>query len=71
MTARLQVPARRCLAGLTCWRQGEIELRGRVGGPENLFMIVTAAVLSLTVAARLVRGRQQRRRGWRPISDRL
>jgi hypothetical protein len=64
-------PARRCLAGLICWRPGEIELRGRVGGPQDLFMVVTAAVLSLTVAARLVRGQQQRRRGWGPISGRL
>jgi hypothetical protein len=51
--------------------RGEIELRGRVAGPQDLFMIVTAAALSLTVAARLVRGQQQRRRGRRPISGRL
>jgi hypothetical protein len=46
-------------------------LRRRVGGPQDLFVIVIAAVLSLTVAARLVRGQQQRRRGRRPISGRL
>jgi hypothetical protein len=34
-------------------------------------MIVAAAVLSLTVAARLVRVQQQQGRGWRPISGRL
>jgi hypothetical protein len=46
-------------------------LRRRAGGPQDHFVIVIAAGLSLTVAARLVRGQQQRRRGRRPISGRL
>jgi len=46
-------------------------LRRRVGGPQDLFVIVIAAVLSLTVAARLVRGQQQRCRGRELFSGRL
>jgi hypothetical protein len=42
-------------------------LRGRAGGPQDLFMILMAAVLSLTIAAPLARGQQQPRRDWRPI----
>jgi hypothetical protein len=49
---------------------GEIELRGRVGNPQEL-MIMTAAVPSLTAAARPGRGQQQRGRGRRPILGRL
>ena len=50
---------------------GEMELRGRVGNPQDLLMIMTAAVPSLTVVARPGRGRQQRGRDRRPILGRL
>lgn len=56
-----------CFAG----HPGEIELRGRVGNPQDLLMSMTAAVPSLTVAARPGRGQQQRGRGRRPILARL
>ena len=56
-----------CFAG----RHGEIELRGRVGNSQDLLMSITAAVPSLTVAARPGRGQQQRGRGRRPIFGRL
>ena len=50
---------------------GEIELRGRAGDPQDLLMIMAAAVPSLTVAVRRGRGQQQRGRGRRPIFGRL
>jgi hypothetical protein len=50
---------------------GEIELRGRVGSPQDLLMSMTAVVPSLTVAARPGRGQQQRGRGRGPIFGRL
>ncbi|MFY9931411.1 MAG: hypothetical protein WAK82_25765 [Streptosporangiaceae bacterium] len=50
-------------------RPGEIELRGRVGNPQDLLMSMTAAVPSLTVAVRPGRGQQQQ--GRRPILGRL
>jgi hypothetical protein len=56
-----------CLAG----HPGEIELRGRAGNPQDLLMSMTAAVPSLTLAARPGRGQQQRGRGQRPILGRL
>ena len=55
-----------CFAGYP----GEIELRGRVGNPQDLLMIMTAVVPSLTVAARPGRG-QQLGRGRGPIFGRL
>jgi hypothetical protein len=58
---------RTCFAG----HPGEIELRGRVGNPQDLLMSMTAAVPSLTVAVRPGRGQQQRGRGRRPIFGRL
>jgi hypothetical protein len=49
----------------------ENELRGWAGNPQDLLMFMTAAVPSLTVAARPGRGKQQRGRGRRPILPRL
>jgi hypothetical protein len=51
--------------------RGEIELRGREGDQQDPLMIITAAVLSLTVAALPVLGQQQRVRGRRPIPGML
>jgi hypothetical protein len=58
-------------AGLFPWCPGEIELRGRAGDRQDLLMIMTAAVLSLTVAALPVLGQQQLVRGRRPIPGML
>jgi hypothetical protein len=55
-------PAHGCLA--------EIELRRPAGEPQDLLMTITAAVLSLTVAALPVRGQQQGH-WWGPIFVRL
>jgi hypothetical protein len=49
---------------------GENQLRERAGGPQDLLMSITAAVLSLTVAASPVRDRQQRCHRQGPISVR-
>jgi hypothetical protein len=48
----------------------EIQLRGRAGDPHYLLMTITAAVLSLTVAASPARVQQPCRR-WGPISRQL
>lgn len=47
-------------AGLLRCPPGVIELRTRAGGRQDPLMIVTAAVLPLTVAALPVPGQQQR-----------
>jgi hypothetical protein len=60
----------RSVLGTFVGNPGEIELRGRVGSPQDLLMSMTAVVLSLTVAARPGRG-QQRGRGRGPIFGRL
>jgi hypothetical protein len=49
-----------------CGQRAEIELRRPAGDPQDLLMTITAAVLSLTVAALAVRGQQQGHR-WGPI----
>ena len=65
--SREALSERICFAG----HPGEIELRGRVGNPQDLLMSMTAAVPSLTVAVRPGRGQQQRGRSRRPILGRL